>query len=228
MKKKIFYLISILYHLVFSCSESCAQTDIHFGPRLALGTRFIIGNNETDLGLGYQVGCMSTIPLKEKLLLQPEIDYSLKGYYLHELGLFGSTTERMNLSYLDINVPISLKLSPAFFLMAGLQTGILLSAQYSTSSDGIGLLSNNTTSTTSPKFEFKKQLHAMDPGALFGFGFQFESGIGLDARANLGFNDVFKTTSGLTNSNYYLNGKNLLCTIGFYYLFNYEKRTTKS
>ena len=68
----------------------------------------------------------------------------------------------------------------------------------------------------------------MDPGALFGFGFQFESGIGLDARANLGFNDVFKNTSVLSNSNYSLNGKNLLCTIGFYYLFNYEKRTTKS
>ena len=207
----------------FSGKELCAQSKIYFGPRVAIGMRFITGNHSSNVGFGNQFGLITTIPLKKNILLQPEIDYSKKGYYHHVWGLLGTSTERMNLSYLDINVPFIIKLSPEFFFQAGLQTGILVRAENSSNSEATGFLTN-APKTNSPISDLKKYLHAWDPGALFGFGFQFASGIGLDARANFGFNDVFKTTSVLSDSNSYLNGKNLLCTFGFYYLFEYDKR----
>ncbi|WP_046246227.1 porin family protein [Hymenobacter terrenus] len=115
----------------------------------------------SDLKPGFHGGAVANVSVNDRLAIQPEVLFSMKG---QQYDLLGATVKE-TLNYID--VPVLLKLSTqGFFLEAGPQLGLLVSE----------------TNTGSKKVE---------AGYAAGLGYQLESGLNLGLRYNGGISKVY-------------------------------------
>ncbi|GAA3989752.1 porin family protein [Hymenobacter antarcticus] len=126
--------------------------------------------------LGFHGGVVANLGLTDRFSVQPELLYSMKGLR-DELS---SATGYQTLHYVD--VPVLLKASfNAFFLEAGPQLGVLMSATQSIES---GSMSNSVSS----KAAFKD----IDFGYALGLGVQATTGLMAGLRYNGGLSNIAK------------------------------------
>jgi len=123
--------------------------------------------------LAYHVGGLAQINLTPQIAVQPEVVYSSQGtkYTL------GSTEHSLALNYINIPVMVQAKIGSGVYAEAGPQIGFLTSV-----SDKINSTETNYFTTQ----DFKNT----DVALGFGLGFQGSSGIGVDARYNLGLTNI--------------------------------------
>ena len=136
--------------------------------------------NEDDVRsrLGYHAGLFFNIPVTPQIAIQPEAVYSNQGTK-YDLG----TGNDLNLSLNYINIPVMVQamVGSGFYAQVGPQLGILTSV-----SDKVGDIELNAVS----KNDFK----TTDISLGVGLGFKGRSGLGLDARYNLGLTNINNST----------------------------------
>ena len=130
----------------------------------------------TDSRVGFHGGLLIHVHVQPKLAIQPEIVYSQQGAEF--------SGGKLKLDYVNIPVLFQYLFSNGFRLQTGPQIGILANSEYK-SNNGVEIDTDG----------FKKT----DAAWAFGFSYVSTSGLGVDARYNLGFSDITKDNPDVMN-----------------------------
>lgn len=196
--------------------QAIGQVNFRLGPALGAGIRMLNGNAEGEIGSGYYGGIVASMNLTPKLRAMPALVYSQKGYYYYEGFdlLFGSDEYNQDLRYLDLHIPVAIRLSRLISIKAGLQAGLLLSARYTEIYEDEVWINSN----------IKPYMHTMDYGAVLGVLLELKMGLGFDITANYGLRNGPDPDSSFWDSTFgSMDGTNFLATTGVYFLIG--KRT---
>lgn len=184
--KKI--IISAL--MVLAIKGAFAQTT-HFGIKGGVNFANIkdeAAGTTADNKTGFNVGGLAHIHVSRHFAVQPEIVYSTQGAEY-------SNGAKLKLNYINVPVLAQYMFADGFRLQTGPQLGILTTSHYKAgnSESDIDNLSN------------------VDVAWSFGASYVGHSGLGIDARYNLGLTDVSKSnTTDL---------KNRVWQVGLFYQF---------
>ena len=155
---------------------------------------------------GFFAGAYATIPLSEKISLEPGLYYTQKGYELRgELGFKGleflGANAKATLQSDYIDIPLLLKANlGGLQVFAGPQISYLAQSKLRSSAGVLGLnLFNNSLDATD-------QFNRWDMAATAGIGFQFKGGVNLSAAYDYGLSKV--------DANKNVNGYNSAIKIG--------------
>ena len=166
---------------------------------------------ETNNKTSFYAGAFVNIPVGGNLRFQPELVYSRQGskiQYVQENFPTPGTNTNVNtefdLHYLNVPLMLQLQTPGGFFVEAGPQIGFLLTAE----DDESGI-------------DLKDQLKKTDFGAGAGIGYLSRVGLGINARYNFGFSNVYDGEAGNdTDEGKY---KNRVLSIGLVYHFGANK-----
>lgn len=188
-----FYLVTIITMLFMAVGTVSAQ-NINIGTKIGLNSYTINNgsNSDFDSRIGIHAGLLGHIHLNNDFALQPEIVYSMQGAK--------SGNSELKLDYINIPVLVQYMFDNGFRLQAGPQLDFLMNAK-----------AENNGSSSDLKDEFK----SVDAALSFGVGYVHPpTSFGIDARYNLGINDISE------NSN--VESTNRGFQIGIFYLFNHS------
>ncbi|MCP1995631.1 porin family protein [Flavobacterium sp. HSC-61S13] len=217
MKKITFTLLACT---LFSGAIYAQTPDVKIGFKAGANFAKL---TDGDLHTGFHLGGLAEIYINEKFSIQPELLYSAQG---SESSSSASTTafgvtmsgkgdSKLKLSYINIPIMAKYYVLEGLSIQAGPQVGFLVKAEM----DYVG-------TTTNPHFsdqleiykassaDVKSQLNPIDFGINFGVGYEFMSGMFIDARYNLGLSKVPKESIGIEN-----NYKNQVIQISLGYKF---------
>lgn len=189
-------ITTILTILVLAVGTANAQNHINIGTKIGLNSYNISSDSgmEYDSRVGMHAGILGHIHLdgtSGKFALQPELVYSMQG------AKFGNSS--IQLDYINVPVLLQYMFDNGFRIQAGPQLGLLVRAKQE----------NNSTSV-----DVKDAFKTIDLGLSFGVSYiHVPTSFGIDARYNLGLNDI--SESSISQSN---NG----LQIGVFYLFNHN------
>jgi hypothetical protein len=128
-------------------------------------------DNKADTKTGFHLGGLAHIHLTRSFAIQPEIVYSTQGA---EYG-----DDKLKLNYINIPVLAQYMFGNGFRLQTGPQVGILTTSEYE----------SGKTETDVDNFS------NADLSWSFGASYVGRSGLGIDARYNLGLTDVTKSNA---------------------------------
>ena len=137
-----------------------------------------VGGDETDnLSSRFApfVGIGTECNVLDKVSLQPELILSMQGAEYEDSDGFDG---RFKFNYLNVPVMAKLYVSYGVFVEAGPQVGFLLSAK------------DEYDSPTSGEDDIKDEVKSTDFGANVGLGYQFDSGLNINARYNFGLSNI--------------------------------------
>jgi hypothetical protein len=188
-----FYLISIIIVMVMAAGTVQAQ-NVNIGTKIGLNSYNI--NNDSGPGfdskIGLHAGIFGHIHLKEQFALQPELVYSMQGAK--------SGGVNFNLDYINVPVLVQYMFDNGFRIQAGPQLGFLVRAK----------AENNGTSA-----DIKDDFKFIDAGLSFGASYiHTPTSLGIDARYNLGLNDISESSG--------VQSKTRGLQVGIFYLFNHR------
>lgn len=224
MKKTLSLIVCIF--LCISSIKAQYYQDVSFGAKLGVGTSKISHTYESVYRPGYvnytwkdktKVGFFIGGFLNyrpggsAKIALQPEVYYSMEPFentYSDVQGL--NYTMRFKYNYLQINTLVKYYPISGFNIGVGPQLGFALNRNNITYSSnkpdeygGDALVENLLRNGFYGKNNFQ---------AVFSLGYEFEKGLTLDLRYNLGLSDMIETKS---NSYGWTEQKNMLSTFQF-------------
>lgn len=200
MKKELF-----LSAAIFISTLATAQTQASFGIRGGLSSAGLRGdavgnlNNLIELAdgmittgnnTGFFAGTYATIPLSNKIALEPGLYYTQKGYAIkgnlamkaiNFLGVNASAD--LNAQYIDLPVLVKAAIG-GFQVFAGPQVSYLAQAGFKTKAGvlGVNLLNKNIDVT--------EQFNRWDAGITGGIGYQFANGMNVIAAYDHGLSKV--------------------------------------
>jgi hypothetical protein len=159
----------------FALKAATAQrTETHFGLKAGVNVANIKIQNagEGDGRIGFHVGGLAHIHITDKFALQPELVFSAQGRRETINGIKYKT----NLSYINLPVLGQYMTGSGFRLETGPQLGLLVAAETGVEDDLEGI-----------RDQYKK----IDVSWAFGAGYLIPgSGLGFDARYNLGLSNI--------------------------------------
>ncbi|KEY19988.1 porin family protein [Kaistella antarctica] len=135
--------------------------------------------------IGFNAGVFMNAPLAANFSIQPELMYSQMGdKYNQKIG--SSTYARSkHLDYITVPVMFQYNATPGFYLEAGPEFGLLVSAK--------NKFTNETANTTiNESSNYKDDLNGFNFGLGLGAGYYFTPNVGLTARYVAGLTDVAK------------------------------------
>jgi len=182
------YFTTILTILVMAVGTANAQQNINIGTKIGLNSYNISNDNGTsyDSKIGMHAGIFGHIHLDGTdghFALQPELLYSTQG------------AKNINLDYLNVPVLVQYMFDNGFRIHAGPQLGLLVRAKDDNNSD------------------IKDRYKSIDVGLSLGASYiHVPTSFGIDARYNLGLNDITENS---------LVSKSKGLQIGIFYLFNH-------
>ncbi len=194
MKKILIITIAILLLVV---SKSGAQ-NAEFGLKGGLNVTGLHNNftNSLDPRTSVFVGGLVHIHLNKNFAIQPELSYSCQG--ATQKSQDGDITWRFN--YVVLPVLLQYMFDNGFRLETGPQLGLLASAKRKSG----GTITDVKNSYTTGDFSWS-----------IGAGYLTPSGFGIDARYNLGINDIYN----LDNVNKL---QNRVFQLGIFYQFKHS------
>ncbi len=189
MKKISLLLLSLTMGVIVFAQN------VDFGLKGGVNLSSLTNISNSDSKLGYHLGGLAHIHLNPQWALQPELVYSNQGVEYTS----GGFVHKLNLDYVNIPVLFQYMAGSGFRLQTGPQIGFLTNVE-----DKINGNETNTFSTS----DFKNTDFAWS----FGLSYVGATGLGFDARYNL----------GLSNINNFGNNdlKNNVLQAGLFYQFN--------
>jgi hypothetical protein len=190
--KKIFCTLSAV--VLAACAVTAQQT--HFGLKGGVN----ISGIEIDDGEDYEskkgihLGGLAHIHITRHFALQPELVFSMQG------GEDESENMKLKLNYINIPVLVQYMTNEGFRLQTGPQWGILTSAK--SKFGDVEIDADDDVSTA-------------DFSWVFGAGYLFRSGFGIDARYNLGISNISDDES--------FEARNRVFQVGVFYQFMHKK-----
>lgn len=183
--------ISLLVIAFCTVSVVFAQTS-SFGLKGGLNLSKTTNN---DYKPGFHVGGLAHLHMGRTWALQPELVYSSQGTKYD----VGNTEHKLKLDYLNVPFLFQYFAAPGVRLETGPQVGFLLNV-----SDKVGDIETGFFDKT----DFKE----VDASWAFGAGYISSSGLGVDARYNLGLTNINNVTTTSV--------KNSVFQIGLFYQFS--------
>lgn len=181
--------ILVLGVVVFLVKATFAQKSVEFG--LKGGVNFANlkddANSNTESRTGFNVGGLAHIHVSEHFAVQPELVYSSQGA---EYG-----TSKLRLGYVNIPVLGQYMFANGLRLQTGPQLGILASSD---------------VKTPNAEVDVDDNFNSVDFGWSFGSSYLMKSGLGIDARYNLGISNIRENGPDL---------KNRVWQVGLFYQF---------
>ena len=188
-----FYL-SAAAALIFLTATVNAQ-HVNIGIKAGLNLYTIKTDNGTDFDTkpGFNAGLIGHIHLSKQFAVQPELVYSAQGAKYNS----GGVETKVNLGYINVPVMFQYMFDNGFRLQAGPQVGFLVNAK---------------TETGNVSTDIKDNINSIDFALGAGISYVHPaSGIGVDARYNLGLSNINdESTVKSTNRGFQL---------GVFYLF---------
>jgi hypothetical protein len=161
----------IILFAVFAVFAFTTQAQVKFGPKAGLNLSTWTGNvGDLNMKPGFYVGGLANVKVAYQFSLQPELLVSAEG------------TNGKNISYntMYINIPVMAQYNTpsGFYVEAGPQLGLLLSAKVKLDGESI---------------DVKESTNTTNFGASFGAGYNMGLGFGLGfgARYNLGLSNAY-------------------------------------
>lgn len=193
IKKLLFF---ILLMSVFSNKMIAQAEAVEYGFKIGTNRANIVGE-ETD---GFynrssiHIGVLVDIPIIEYVLsVQPELLYSFQGSRFVDVES-NFDDQILRLDYIILPVMVKYYFSPGLNIEAGPQLGMLTSA----------LLEEKTTEngvTERSKEDYKEFISDIDYGVNVGLAYQFEIGLFLQARYNIGLSEIIDIEEGADQRN---------------------------
>ncbi len=172
--KKIASLVIVSFFTMMAFSQ---KSHTEFGLKGGVNLANVQTNTtNTDLRTGWHAGALAHIHLSPAFALQPEVMYSAQGAKL------SNNVQKIN--YVNVPVLGQYMFGNGFRIQSGPQIGYLVSSKAKS-----GHTEVNVTDA------YKKA----DFSWSFGAGYVSRSGLGIDARYNLGINDISKNNSDVRN-----------------------------
>ena len=167
MKTHLLVALSLLL-----VSVANAQHHPHWGFKGGLNLSDLIyeGNTNPDIKPSVYLGALAHVHLSRHFALQPELYFSAQG-----ASFDANPDYKINLSYINLPILVQFMAGTGFRLQTGPQIGGLLSAK-------------NKKGNTST--DIKDNLNKIDFSWAFGASYVSNSGLGFDARYNLGISNV--------------------------------------
>lgn len=208
---KSFYFILFIGILLLS-QEALSQ--LTYGIKGGVNLSSIAGNSieNTDLRMGFHIGLLGRLELTNRFALQPEMQYSQRGFKRDVENIFPdfdpvirpSTVELSSrFDYVDIPLIAQYKLTEGLTVEAGPQLGFFLSESLKIDGDDI-----DDDRSGSDRFALA------EVGLLGGLGYYLESGIFFQARYVLGITSIFDKDVQTLNDDGVFN-RNIQFSIGF-------------
>ena len=167
--KKVFFIIAMVY----SSMLLKAQTHVELGLKAGLNvaTLSTSDNSNIDPRISAYFGGLAHIHISKEFAIQPEVLFSGQG----AKSTVGNVVNKANLNYIQVPVLLQYMVGTGFRLETGPQVGFLVSAK-----EKAGDV------TVDVKNSYKKT----DFAWVFGAGYLTSSGVGFDARYNLGLSKI--------------------------------------
>ncbi|QOW10028.1 PorT family protein [Kaistella flava (ex Peng et al. 2021)] len=135
--------------------------------------------------IGFNAGLFMNAPLATNFSIQPEIMYSQMGDKGTATVLGTEYSSARNLDYVTVPVMFQYNATPSFYLEAGPEFGLLVSAKNK-------LKNESTGNTVSESSNYKDDLNGFNFGLGLGAGYYFTPNVGLTARYVAGLTDIAK------------------------------------
>ncbi|MDQ0476377.1 MULTISPECIES: porin family protein [Chryseobacterium] len=173
-------------------SAAIAISSLTFAQQFGIKAGMNVSSLSTEEGLsdqgskiGFNAGVFMNAPLAENFSIQPELLYSQMGEKYNQT-ISGTTYARSkHLDYVTLPVMFQYNATPSFYLEAGPEFGLLVSAKNKFTNE-----SANTTIGESANY--KDDLNAFNFGVGLGAGYYFTPNVGLTARYVAGVTDIAK------------------------------------
>jgi hypothetical protein len=178
--------------------QTSKEKFINIGIKGGLNIYNIINDNNVSYNskAGVHAGLIGHIHFTRQIALQPELVYSVQGAQYDIAGV----NTKINLAYINVPLMVQYMFDNGFRLQAGPQIGFLANAK-----------SKTNNSSTDIKDSFKK----VDVALGAGIGYvEPSSGLGIDARYNIGLTDISENTA--------FKSTNRGFQIGLFYLFQHK------
>ncbi|WP_052273308.1 porin family protein [Flavihumibacter solisilvae] len=192
MKKSLMVLIALVV-----TGAIYAQSPVHFGVRAGLNFASIKGDAATQLDqvlewtdgmlttggrTGFHAGGFMQIPLGSRVMIEPGLSYSTKGYgfkgkvNLKVLEVIGiNATTDLRTQYLEMPVLVKARIGKGFEVFAGPQVSYLLSSDLRVKAGVLGVNLLNR------KWNVTDQFNRWDAAITGGIGYQFNNGLNIYA-----------------------------------------------
>lgn len=182
-------LLAVSLVFFFSLSIVRAQ-HVNFGIKGGYNSSSVQISDGADFNSksGIHIGGLAHIHINSHFAVQPELVYSCQG------GESGNT--KLKLSYINVPVLVQYMVNDGFRLQTGPQVGFLVSAKQK-----IGDIEVDIDDT----------FNSVDISWVLGGGYLFSSGFGIDARYNIGLNNISDDSD--------FEAKNRVFQVGLFYQF---------
>jgi hypothetical protein len=191
MKKFFSFSVALFSGLLMLHAQ---ETHLGLKAGLNISSASINPGDNYNSKVGFHAGGLAHIHISKHFALQPELVFSAQGGERKD-------DSKLKLNYINIPVLAQYMSQNGFRLQTGPQLGILASAKRV---DPGGNVERN----------IKEDMSNIDFSWAFGAGFLFPGGVGIDARYNLGINDVWEGPAEIKNSVFQL---------GLFYQFMHRK-----
>lgn len=168
------------------------------------------GLDDQGSKVGFNAGAFVNIPVASQFSIQPEILYSQYGDKFDWTENGTTYSYARHLDYITMPVMFQYNATPSFYLEAGPEFGVLVSAK--------NKLKNENNASSTSWGDYKDRLNGFNIGVGLGAGYYFTPNLGINARYVAGLNDVSKnqTIGSLTYDD---NTKNNVFQVGLTYKF---------
>ncbi|MDQ3848078.1 MAG: PorT family protein [Thermoproteota archaeon] len=187
MKKITLFVVTLLF---FGYVVLAQQSPVQFGVKGGVNLSTLKGNmnNAADHRTAFHAGALAHIHMSPHFALQPEVLYSAQGAEY-------ANNRRDKINYVNVPLLGQYMFTNGLRLQTGPQIGFLTKAE----------AENGNVET-----DFKNSVKKTDFSWSFGASYLTRTGLGIDARYNLGLLDISKNNSDL---------KNRVWQIGLFYQF---------
>lgn len=190
MKKLVLGLAVTASSLAFAQTTkttNSSSSDVRFGIKAGMNVSSLSNDETLDdqkSKIGFNAGVFATIPVAASFNIQPEVIYSQYGSKADYTVLGNKYSSSTNLDYVTVPVMFQYNFVPNFYVEAGPEFGLMVSAKNKVKNE-----SNGNSSTTD---NYKDNLNTFNFGIGLGAGYYFTDNIGITARYVAGITDVAK------------------------------------
>lgn len=191
--------ISLVIGAALFSSVLFAQTQPKFGLKAGLNVANLNVENVDDLDsrLGLNAGLLAHIHLSPQWGIQPELVYSQQGMKVKNNTSTENDDVTWKVDYVNIPVMVQYMFDNGFRLQAGPQIGLLVNGKIEDNAD--------------TEIDIKDDLKKVDAGLGLGLGYLTYSGLGIEARYNLGLSNINESGNDI---------KNRVFQVGLFYMFD--------
>jgi hypothetical protein len=187
--------------------------EVKYGAKAGLNLSNLGGDAEnTDMKIGFQVGGFAEIKVSEKFSVQPELLFSTQGakseYSESDVDYSYTSKETLKLSYLNIPIMAKFYATEKFYVEAGPQIGLLMSAEAESEETETFMGVTESATTT---VDMKDFMNSTDFGLGLGFGYNFTENVGAGVRYTAGLSNIYKDAP----SGFSVNNSNIAISVAY-------------